>query len=134
MECSTPSGPMKSTPVARLPSVRIRDTNVSGRSSALPLSSAFCNMATGSPLAWMGQPKYAQNPQLLHASRPSYGSELVAPGAGYGWNPRETAAADDSFEPYMDGPGGIGYGPDRHAAKGLAPASPDTPIRPSTSA
>src|ERR1700738_3913300 len=35
MECSTPSGPMKSTPVARLPSVRILDTNVSGRTSAL---------------------------------------------------------------------------------------------------
>ena len=62
---------MKSTPVARRPSVRMRDTKVSGRSSAFPDIIARWSMATGSPLAWMGQPKKAQKPQLLQAGRPS---------------------------------------------------------------
>ena len=50
---------------------RIRDTKVSDSSSARPLARARSSMATGSPLAWMGQPKKAQNPQLLQAGRPS---------------------------------------------------------------
>ena len=41
------------------------------RSSARPVSSARRRSATGSPLAWIGQPKKAQKPQLLQAGRPS---------------------------------------------------------------
>jgi len=62
---------MYSTPVARRPLVRIRLTYVSAMSVARPVAIAFVRSATGSPLAWMGQPKNAQNPQLLQAGRPS---------------------------------------------------------------
>ncbi len=54
---STPSGPMKSTPVARRPSVTIRETKVSAINSARPVAMVVVSRATGSPLAWMGQPK-----------------------------------------------------------------------------
>ena len=40
-------------------------------SSARPVAMALVSSATGSPLAWIGQPKKAQNPQLLQAGRPS---------------------------------------------------------------
>ena len=40
------------------------------------------------------------------------------------------AASDVRMAPNMSGPGGIGYGPLRHAANGLASASPATPIKP----
>ncbi len=40
-------------------------------SSARPVAMALVRSATGSPLAWMGQPKNAQKPQLLQAGRPS---------------------------------------------------------------
>ncbi len=62
---------MTSTPVARRPSVISRDTKVSDNNSARPDAMARSNRAMGSPLAWMGQPKKAQNPQLLQAGRPS---------------------------------------------------------------
>ncbi len=39
-------------------------------SSARPVAIALVSNATGSPLAWMGQPKNAQKPQLLQAGRP----------------------------------------------------------------
>ena len=55
-----PSGPMYSTPVARCPCVTMRLTHVSAMSSARPVAMALVNSATGSPLAWMGQPKKAQ--------------------------------------------------------------------------
>ena len=62
---------MNSTPVARRPCVMIRLTYVSAISSARPVAIALVSSATGSPLAWIGQPKKAQNPQLLQAGRPS---------------------------------------------------------------
>ena len=67
----TPAASMYSTPEARRPLVRMRRTNVSAISSARPVAIAFVSNATGSPLAWMGQPKNAQKPQLLQAGRPS---------------------------------------------------------------
>ncbi len=66
-----PSASTYSTPVARRPLVRIRVTNVSAMSCARPVAIAFVSSATGSPLAWIGHPKNAENPQLLQAGRPS---------------------------------------------------------------
>ena len=66
-----PPASMYSTPVARRPLVRMRLTKVSDISCARPVAIALVNSATGSPLAWIGQPKNAQNPQLLQAGRPS---------------------------------------------------------------
>ena len=68
---SAPSGPTRSTPVARRPSTRMRATKVSDSSSARPVAMVRRSMATGSPLAWIGQPKKEQKPQLLQAGRPS---------------------------------------------------------------
>src|SRR5581483_2050145 len=102
----------------------MRVTHVSAMSSARPVAMVLVSSATGSPLAWMGHPKNAQKPQLLQAGRPSYSTLLAAVGAGYGWRPIRSAAAADSTAPYMGAPGGIGYGPERQAANGLAPASP----------
>src|SRR5271165_2933851 len=96
--------------------------------SARPVAIARVRSATGSPLAWIGQPKKAQKPQLLQAGRPSYAMLLAAVGASYGCSPTFSAAADDSSAPYMGAPGGIGYGPERQAANGLAPARPATPM------
>ena len=56
---------------------------------------------------------------------------LAAVGASYGWSPTFSAAAADSTAPYMGAPGGIGYGPERQAANGLAPCAaghPDGPL------
>ena len=55
------------------------------RISQLPVRSAWRSGATGSPLASIGQPKYPQKPQLLHAGRPSYSTLLTPVGARYGW-------------------------------------------------
>jgi len=66
-----PSASTRSTPVARRPSKRILDTKVSASSSARPVAMVRVSRATGSPLAWIGQPKKAQKPQLLQAGRPA---------------------------------------------------------------
>ena len=60
MVCVSPAASMYSTPVARRPSIRIRLTQVSDISSRRPVAMALVSRATGSPLAWMGQPKKAQ--------------------------------------------------------------------------
>ena len=46
-----------STPVARPLRTTTRDTKVSGRSTSRPVRRARCRSATGSPMAWTGQPK-----------------------------------------------------------------------------
>ena len=70
------------SPAARRGSSTTSVTRLSGRISQRPVRSAWRSGATGSPLASIGQPKKPQNPQLLHAGRPSYGTELAPVGAG----------------------------------------------------
>ena len=56
-------------------------TYASGRISQRPVRSACRSGATGSPFASIGQPKYPQKPQLLHAGRPSYSTLFTPVGA-----------------------------------------------------
>src|SRR4051812_49063924 len=118
------------TPVALRPvaSVVTATAYDSGRTSHLPVRNARRSDEIGSPLAWIGQPKWPQNPQLLHGGRSSYQIELTPVGARYGCSPCLAAASDVRIAPNMSGPGGIGYGPLRHASNGFLPASPATPM------
>src|ERR671910_844054 len=117
----------------REPSSTTSLTYVAGRISQRPVRRARRSDATGSPLASIGQPKNPQNPQLLQAGRPSYSTLFTPVGARYGWYPSRAAASLVRTAQNMSGPGGIGYGPDRHAANGLAVWSPATPTARSAS-
>src|SRR5216684_3172097 len=78
------------------------------------------------------QPNPRQKPQLMQALRPARGCERIAIGAGNGCQPSFRAARSKITPEDFTGSGGIGYGFDRGGSKGLASASPETPISHST--
>ena len=92
----------------------------SGGSRTARCASARRSGATGSPLASIGQPKNPQNPQLLHAGRPSYPTLFAPVGARYGCSPRRGRGPPRARRSTCPAPAASGYGPDRHAANGLA--------------
>ena len=92
--------------------------------------------ATGSPLASIGQPKNPQNPQLLHAGRPSYGTRVHAGRRAVRVVARAASrprSVSDRAE-HVGARAASGTGPTRHSANGFAPASPATPTSRSASA
>src|SRR5689334_24621660 len=102
------------TPVARLaapePPSRTLVTIVSGTSRTRPVRSACRSGISADGRATTGQPKLAQNPQLLQACWPWWPlTELAAIGNGNGCRPDARAPLATAIEARICGPGRIGY-------------------------
>src|SRR5262245_41962207 len=83
-------------------------------------------------LAHHSHGKHQQKPQLWHASRPLYGRDAIAIGAGSARHPIFFAATSSNTPGPVTSSGGIGYGRERRPSLGSTPPCPDTPIAHST--
>src|SRR5579871_6588709 len=109
-------------------SISILRTYELGRISQRPVFSATgITVARVLDLARTSHPNISQKPHCTQAPRPRYGCERIATGAGNGCRPSFRAARSNNTPDDLTGIGGSGYGPERGASKGLAPACPEIP-------